>query len=59
MDEQHKPEEHRKLPELRAHIGKLLDKGWVITSRSPLKLQNGHRILLVSHGMLICEGLAA
>lgn len=59
MDEQRKLEEHRKLPELRAHIDKLLGKGWVITSRCPLKLQNGHRVLLVSYGMLICEGLAA
>lgn len=59
MDEQRKLEEHRKLPELRAHIDKLLGKGWVITSRCPLKLQSGHRVLLVSYGMLICEGLAA
>ena len=52
-------QEQRHLPELRAHIEKLLSKGWVITSRSPLQLHNGHRSLLVMHGMLICEGLAA
>nr|WP_298141579.1 hypothetical protein [uncultured Pseudomonas sp.] len=51
--------EQRYLPELRIHIEKLLGNGWVITSRSPLRLQNGHRSLLVTHGMLICEGLAA
>ena len=51
MDEQRKLEEHRKLPELRAHIDKLLGKGWVITSRCPLKLQSGHRVLLVSYGL--------
>ena len=52
-------QEQRYLPELRVHIEKLLGKGWVITSRTPLRLQHGHRVLTVSHGMLICEGLAA
>jgi hypothetical protein len=51
--------EQRHLPELRVHIEKLLGKGWVIACRSPLRLQNGHRTLLVAHGMLISEGLVA
>jgi hypothetical protein len=45
--------EQRHLPALRAHIEQLLNKGWVIASRNPLTLQNGHRCYLVSHGMLI------
>ncbi|MCW1935537.1 MULTISPECIES: hypothetical protein [Pseudomonas] len=47
--------EQRHLPALRAHIEQLLSKGWVIASRSPLTLQNGHRCFLVSHGMLISD----
>ena len=47
--------EQRHLPALRAHIEHLLSKGWIISSRSPLMLQNGHRCYLVSHGMLISE----
>ncbi|WP_296233205.1 hypothetical protein [uncultured Pseudomonas sp.] len=47
--------EQRHLPALRAHIEQLLRKGWVIASRSPLTLQNGHRCFLVSHGMLISD----
>lgn len=47
--------EQRYLPALRAHIDQLLDSGWIIASRSPLTLQNGHRRYQVSHGMLISE----
>lgn len=47
--------EQRRLPALRAHIEQLLSKGWIISNRSPLTLQNGHRCYLVSHGMLISE----
>lgn len=47
--------EQRHLPALRAHIEHLLSNGWIISSRSPLMLQNGHRCYLVSHGMLISE----
>lgn len=47
--------EQRHLPALRAHIEQLLSKGWIIASRNPLTLQNGHRCYLVSHGMLISE----
>jgi len=47
--------EQRHLPALRAHIEQLLSKGWIIASRSPLTLQNGHRCYLVSHGMLISD----
>jgi hypothetical protein len=50
-------DEHRYLPALRAHIEKLLKQGWVIASRSPLQLQQGHKSCLVRHGMLISEGL--
>lgn len=52
-------QEQRYLPALRAHIEKLLGKGWVVVSRTPLRLQNGNRSLLVAHGMLISESLAA
>lgn len=52
-------QEQRYLPALRAHIEKLLGKGWVVASRAPLKLQNGNRSLLVAHGMLISDSLAA
>jgi len=48
--------EQRYLPALRAHIDHLLSTGWVITERSPLKLQLGRRTCLVAHGMLISEG---
>ena len=47
--------EQRHLPALRAHIDMLLNKGWMIASRSPLTLQNGHRSYTVAHGMLISE----
>lgn len=47
--------EQRQLPRLRAHIDYLLGKGWIIASRDPLTLRNGHRCYLVSHGMLISE----
>ncbi|WP_197432151.1 hypothetical protein [Ectopseudomonas composti] len=50
--------EQRHLPALRAHIEQLLNKGWSISSRNPLTLQNGHRCYLVSHGMLISESAA-
>jgi hypothetical protein len=49
--------EQRHLPALRAHIEQLLHQGWVITTRAPLKLRNGRQSLVVSHGMLISEGL--
>ncbi|RIA34860.1 hypothetical protein DFO61_1516 [Ectopseudomonas oleovorans] len=50
--------EQRHLPALRAHIEQLLSKGWIIASRSPLTLQNGHRCYLVSHGMLISDSIS-
>ncbi|MBU1282539.1 MAG: hypothetical protein KJ989_11630 [Gammaproteobacteria bacterium] len=46
-------QEQRYLPELRAHIDKLLAKGWVIAERSPLTLQSGRKTYMVVHGMLI------
>lgn len=46
-------QEQRYLPELRAHIDKLLAKGWVIAQRSPLTLQSGRKTYMVMHGMLI------
>jgi hypothetical protein len=46
-------QEQRSLPSLRAHIDKLLSKGWAITSRSPLTLRSGRKTYLVMHGMLI------
>ena len=46
-------QEQRHLPALRAHIDKLLSKGWVIASRSPLTLRSGHKTYRVMHGMLI------
>jgi hypothetical protein len=46
-------QEQRYLPELRAHIVKLLAKGWVIAERSPLTLQSGRKTYRVVHGMLI------
>ena len=49
--------EQRHLPALRTHIEQLLNQGWVITTRAPLKLRNGRQSLVVSHGMLISEGL--
>jgi hypothetical protein len=45
--------EQRSLPALRAHINKLLAKGWVISERSPLTLQSGRKTYMVVHGMLI------
>lgn len=45
--------EHRYLPELRAHIDKLLTKGWVIAARNPLTLQSGRKTYQVMHGMLV------
>lgn len=50
-------EEQRYLPALRAHIDQLLNQGWVIASRSPLKLQFGRKTCLVRHGMLISESM--
>ncbi|MGE8293934.1 MAG: hypothetical protein ACN6PH_00145 [Pseudomonas sp.] len=47
--------EQRHFPALRAHIEQLLSDGWIISSRTPLILQKGHRCYLVSHGMLISE----
>lgn len=47
--------EQRRLPALRAHVEQLLSKGWIISNRNPLTLQNGHRCYLVSHGMLISD----
>ena len=46
-------QEQRHLPELRAHIEKLLAKGWVIADRNPLTLQSGRKVYQVMHGMLI------
>jgi len=48
-------QEQRALPALRAHIDKLLNKGWVIANRNPLTLQSGRKTYLVMHGMLIGE----
>ncbi len=48
-------QEQRTLPALRAHIDKLLSKGWAITHRSPLTLQSGRKTYRVMHGMLIGE----
>ncbi|VXC07165.1 conserved hypothetical protein [Pseudomonas sp. 8Z] len=50
--------EQRHLPALRAHIETLLSKGWIISNRSPLTLQNGQRCYLVSHGMLISDSIS-
>lgn len=50
-------QEQRYLPALRAHIDKLLGKGWVIAQRDPLTLRLGRRTCLVMHGMLISEGV--
>ncbi|MDA7087605.1 hypothetical protein PH586_14540 [Pseudomonas sp. SA3-5] len=47
--------EQRYLPALRAHIDQMLNNGWKIISRSPLKLSSGRRTCLVMHGMLIGE----
>lgn len=49
-------QEQRCLPALRAHIDKLLAKGWVIARRDPLTLRLGRKTCLVTHGMLISEG---
>jgi hypothetical protein len=46
-------QEQRYLPALRAHIDKLLAKGWVIAERSPLTLQSGRKTYRVVHGMLL------
>lgn len=50
-------QEHRYLPELRAHIDTLLDKGWVIAERFPLILQSGRKTYRVMHGMLIGDAV--
>jgi hypothetical protein len=47
--------DQRCLPELRAHIGNLLAKGWVISERTPLTLRSGRKTYQVLHGMLISE----
>ncbi|WP_372866711.1 hypothetical protein [Pseudomonas sp.] len=47
--------EQRHLPALRAHIDQMLNNGWQIISRNPLKLSSGRRTCLVMHGMLIGE----
>ncbi|MCU1718526.1 hypothetical protein [Pseudomonas sp. 5P_3.1_Bac2] len=47
--------DQRCLPALRAHIGTLLDKGWVIVDRAPLTLRCGRKTYQVLHGMLISE----
>ena len=49
--------EQRYLPALRAHIEQMLGAGWVITARSPLKLQHGRSSCVVRPGMLISEGM--
>lgn len=46
-------QEQRYLPELRAHIDKMLARGWVIADRNPLILQSGRKTYTVMHGMLI------
>jgi len=50
-------EEQRQLPALRAHIEHLLGQGWVIASRTPLKLQFGQKTCQVRCGMLISESM--
>lgn len=50
-------QEQRYLPELRAHIDKLLAKGWVIAQRFPLTLQSGRKTYMVVHGMLIGDNV--
>ncbi|WP_136663524.1 hypothetical protein [Pseudomonas leptonychotis] len=50
-------QEQRYLPALRAHIDKLLAKGWVIAERSPLTLQSGRKTYRVVHGMLIGDAI--
>ena len=49
--------DQRCLPELRAHIGALLNKGWIIVDRAPLTLRSGRKTYQVLHGMLISESL--
>ncbi|WP_405119333.1 hypothetical protein [Pseudomonas leptonychotis] len=50
-------QEQRYLPALRAHIDKLLAKGWVIAERSPLTLQSGRKTYRVVHGMLVGDAI--
>ncbi|MFC5697008.1 hypothetical protein ACFPU0_15745 [Pseudomonas sp. GCM10022186] len=47
------PPERRSFHAMRKHIDKLLDLGWSITGRDPVRLEFQHRVKIVKGGQLI------
>lgn len=43
----------RKHPAMRLHIEDLLNKGWSITGRDPVRLEMGVQVRVVRNGVLI------
>ena len=47
------PPERRCYHAMRAHIDKLLDQGWSITGRDPVRLERHQRVKIVRGGVLV------
>ncbi len=47
------PPERRSFHAMRKHIDKLLELGWSITGRDPVRLEFHHRVKIVKGGLLI------
>lgn len=47
------PQERRGFHALRRHIDKLLDQGWSITGRDPVRLERHQQVKIVKGGVLI------
>ena len=47
------PTERRSLHAMRRHIDKLLDQGWSITGRDPVRLERHHQVKVVRGGVLV------
>ena len=47
------PSERRCYHDMRRHIDKLLDQGWSITGRDPVRLELFHQVKIVKGGVLV------
>ena len=47
------PTERRRLHAMRRHIDTLLEQGWSITGRDPVRLERRHQVKVVRGGVLV------
>ncbi|MOA67944.1 hypothetical protein D3C78_1953330 [compost metagenome] len=47
------PTERRSFHAMRKHVEQLLDQGWSITGRDPVRLERQHQVKIVWEGVLI------